>query len=239
MRFRVVTLDLDGTLWDSGPALARAEQAVFDWLQARYPRITAGRTPADLVAHRHAVMARRPGLRHDYTRLRRAALAALAAEAGYEAALVEAAMELFIAERSRVDLYADTLPVLERLRRRFRVIALTNGNADVNRAGVGHLLELALSPAQTGTAKPDPGVFDHVRAHCGVDSGAIVHVGDEPHTDVECARRAGVAAVWVNRGGAAWPALPPPAARIASLAELERAIDTLAGRAARDRSAGQ
>lgn len=229
MRFAVVTLDLDGTVWDSGPALARAEHAVYRWLAAHYPRIAARYAPQELVAHRRALAARRPDLRHDFTRLRRAALTALAEEAGYDASLDETAMALFVAERSRVALYEDARPVLERLSRRFRLVALTNGNADVRCTGLAHLFDLVLSPAVTGTAKPDPEVFRHVLERFEVAGEQVVHVGDEPETDVECARRAGIAAVWVNRVAAPWPYREPPAAEIGSLAELEDALWHLAG----------
>lgn len=228
MRFAVVTLDLDGTVWDSGPALARAEHAVYRWLAAHYPRIAERYALQELIEHRRALAARRPDLRHDFTRLRRAALAALAEEAGYDASLAEAAMTLFVAERSRVALYEDAVPALARLSRRYRLVALTNGNADVRRTGLAHLFDLVLSPAVTGVAKPDPAVFRHVFERFEVAGEAVVHVGDEPETDVECARRAGITAVWVNRAAAPWPQCAPPAAEIRSLAELEGALHRLA-----------
>ena len=62
----------------------------------------------------------------------------------------------------------------------------------------------------------------------GVAAAAAIHVGDQPLYDVEGARRAELAAVWVNRDGMTWPAeLAPAAAEIASLAELPALIQRL------------
>ena len=37
---RAIIFDLDNTLWDVGPVILRAEHAMFDFLAARYPRVT-------------------------------------------------------------------------------------------------------------------------------------------------------------------------------------------------------
>ncbi len=228
MPIALVTLDLDGTLWDSVPALDRAERAVYEWLAAELPAITARRDPAAIVAHRRALMEARADLRHDFTRLRRVALSQLAVEAGYAPDAAEPAIEVFVAERSRVDIYPDTLPALERLAARYRIVALTNGNADVERAGVGRYVEFTVSPAVSGRAKPDPAVFDPIVKRTGVPLAHMAHVGDEPLRDHAAAHAAGVRSVWINRAGAHWPDLAPPHAEIATLAELEAVLAALA-----------
>lgn len=38
-RIRAICFDLDNTLWDVEPVLARAERILTDWLEARYPKI--------------------------------------------------------------------------------------------------------------------------------------------------------------------------------------------------------
>jgi len=48
-----------------------------------------------------------------------------------------------------------------------------------------------------------------------------VHVGDDPEADVEGARRAGVAPVWLNRYGDNWPRASQEPLAIRSLVELD------------------
>ncbi|MGE0384889.1 MAG: HAD family hydrolase [Gammaproteobacteria bacterium] len=225
---RYLTFDLDGTLWDSNPALLRAERAVHAWVARRWPRAAALPMQA-LVQRRRDLAARRPDIVHDVTRLRHTSLAELARDHGYDPAAADEAMDLFLHERSRVELYDDTLAALADLASRYRLVAVTNGNADVARIGVAEYFDFVVTPAAVGAAKPDPKVFEYVLRRSGAPSSAMVHVGDEPVNDMQCARDAGVAGVWVNRTGVAWPDMPAPHAQIASLAELPGVLARLTG----------
>lgn len=228
MKFELITLDLDDTLWDSEPALRRAEQAVYEFLADAYPEVTARYSIGDLVTQRRALMQSRPDIGYDFTRLRHAALAQIAEQFGYPSALADMALEIFLEIRSQVEIYEDVLPVLEKLSREYRLVALSNGNADVHKVGVGHLFESAVSPGVAGASKPDPAIFDYVVQSTGVARDAILHVGDEPETDILGALRAGISAVWINRQGRAWPeSYEPPPATIEAFADLPRAIGAL------------
>lgn len=217
----VITVDLDDTLWDAGPTLSGAEQGLYDWLADHCPRVTARYGMEDMTGHRRALAAARPGIAHDLTALRLTSLRALLEEAGYAAGLAERAMEHFLELRNRVRLFDDALPALRALGERYRLVALTNGNACVHRIGIGHLFTLAVSPAEAGVAKPDPGMFGHVLAALDARPTQVLHVGDDPYYDVEAAHRAGVACVWVNRASRPWPGPGRPAqAEVASLEAL-------------------
>jgi putative hydrolase of the HAD superfamily len=198
---RAISFDLDDTLWACDDVIGRAEEAVYGWLQRHCPLITA---EYDLEAMRQVRMetaAVHPDLQADLTRLRHETLIWHARRAGYDIGFADAAVEVFLDERHRVELYPDGHPALERLAGRFRLIALTNGNADVHRAGVGDWFEVALSAADVGAPKPDPAMFEHACGTLGIRPGELLHVGDDPLRDVHAARRFGARAFWVNREG--------------------------------------
>lgn len=202
---RAISFDLDDTLWACDDVIGRAEEAVYSWLQRHGPRITA---EYDLEAMRQVRMetaAVRPDLQADLTRLRHETLVWHARRAGYDPGLADRAVEVFLDERHRVELYPDVPPVLERLAGRFRLIALTNGNADVHRAGIGDWFDIALSAADVGAPKPDPAMFEHACGALGIRPGELLHVGDDPLRDVHAARGFGARAFWVNRDGREWP----------------------------------
>jgi putative hydrolase of the HAD superfamily len=72
-----------------------------------------------------------------------------------------------------------------------------------------------------GAAKPDARIFSELLRAAGVPAGEVMHIGDDPLTDVSGAARAGLQAVWLNRDARDWPAeLEPPARTISTLAEL-------------------
>lgn len=220
---RAISFDLDDTLWPCADVIERAEQRLYDWLAEHYPAIPAAYSCEEMRQLRLALAARRSELAADLTRLRRVSLQQHAREAGYPPDLADAAIEVFLAERHSVTLYPDVLPLLDRLRGRVPLIALTNGNACIARVGLGHYFDVAVSAADVGAAKPDPAMFRAACRQLSLRPGDLLHVGDDPLRDVHAARSLGARAVWLNRAGASWPdELGPAEHELTDLASLER-----------------
>ena len=198
---RAIAFDLDNTLWAVEPVLLRAEARVYAWLEQHCPRITANLTLEDMRRAREVLARREPHQAHDFTYLRTAALAGHAREHGYEETIAARAFEVFLAARCEVELYADVRPGLERLRSRFALATLSNGNADLERIGLAHWFSLSLNARQIGAAKPARLCFERLAEGLGVAPGALWYVGDDPYLDVEAARAAGLGTVWMNRVG--------------------------------------
>jgi FMN hydrolase / 5-amino-6-(5-phospho-D-ribitylamino)uracil phosphatase len=218
---RVISLDLDDTLWPCAPVLAAAEAALHEWLQERYPRTVHGHSLHTMRALRAKIAAQFPEQSHDLTFLRRRALAAQFIGAGYAESASEEALEVFLAARNRVEFFDDVRPALERLRTRYRLFALSNGNADPHRCGLGAFFDGHVSAIAAGAAKPDARIFAALREMAGVPAEEILHVGDDPITDVVGARQAGMQTAWLNRDARTWPvALAPPSRTISTLAEI-------------------
>ncbi|HSR72468.1 MAG TPA: HAD-IA family hydrolase [Kiloniellales bacterium] len=202
---KAIAFDLDDTLWSCDDVIERAERALYAWLGEHYPAITDEFGLEDMRSVRHEAMAREPALAADLSALRRHTLRWHARRAAYDEALAERALDVFLAERNRVQLYEDVLPVLEHLSARTPLVALTNGNADLGRIGLDHLFAVRLSAADVGAAKPHPAMFHAACERLALRPGDLVHVGDDPHRDVHAARRFGARTVWVNRVAADWP----------------------------------
>lgn len=216
-----VCLDLDDTLWAVGPAIERAEQALVAWLEQHCPRVTGMHDLDSMRRLRSRVAEEYPQMRHDLTFLRRQALLRHAREAGYPEEVADRAFEVFYAARNQVEPFPDVVPALARLQRRYRLTSLSNGNADLAVIGLGHYFEVSVAARDAGAAKPDPKIFQALLARTGLAAAQVVYVGDDPHADVEGARRAGLHAVWVDRFGRAWPeGLEPPAHTVKDLAGL-------------------
>jgi putative hydrolase of the HAD superfamily len=131
------------------------------------------------------------------------------------------ALEVFLTERNRVTCYDDVFCTLERLRSKYRLYALSNGNADLNRCGVGELFDGHVTAIAAGAAKPDARIFAHLAAMARVEPVQVLHIGDDPHCDVVGAMRAGMQAAWLNRDAKPWPPeFAPPSRTISTLAEI-------------------
>jgi len=220
-RIKAITLDLDDTLWPVWPAIEKAEQALSDWLALHAPQTAALLAqPAARHELREHVNALHPQSRHDLSFLRRTSIALALGRSGEDAGLADAAFEVFFAARQRVTLFDDALAGLEALSRRYPLVALSNGNADVHRIGIGAHFIASISAQQFGVGKPDPRIFQAAARAAGVRPDEVLHVGDDAALDVLAALDCGMQAVWVNRAGLPWnhPALPQDT--VATLTEL-------------------
>jgi FMN hydrolase / 5-amino-6-(5-phospho-D-ribitylamino)uracil phosphatase len=220
---RVISLDLDDTLWPVAPVIAAAEAALLSWLREHHPRAVHGATIDSMRNLRAGVAERFPQKGHDLTFLRRQALAEMFAAAGYRGggAAAEDAFEIFLSERNRVEFYADVRPALERLRAKYRLFALSNGNADLERCGIAELFDGHITASAAGAAKPDARIFSHLLRTAGVPPSEVLHVGDDPLADVIGATQAGMQAIWINRDARTWPEhFAPPARTVTTLADI-------------------
>lgn len=217
---RLVTLDLDDTLWAIAPLIERAEARLHAWLTTHCPA-TAARFPvAALRALRQETERLHPELRDDITALRRQSVRIAIQRAGEDESLADDAFEAFWAARNEVECFADVLPALERLKSRFIVAAVSNGNACVQRAGLGRYFDFALSARQAGCAKPARDIFLQACRQAGVEPREALHAGDDIDCDVRGALAAGLHAAWINRDTRLLRTLAPPAIVVPNLGAL-------------------
>ncbi|MBW8484700.1 HAD family hydrolase [Actinomadura parmotrematis] len=127
--------------------------------------------------------------------------------------------------------FPDARPCLDALRALPappRVAVLTNGDAaqqeaKLARIGLRDRFEAVLTPADLGTAKPDPAAFTAACRLLGAAPDSAVSVGDWWEGDAVAARRAGLTGIWLDRGPdvtSEWPADPGDVPRIDLLTDL-------------------
>jgi 2-haloalkanoic acid dehalogenase type II len=225
---RAITIDLDDTLWEIHPVIHRAERRLYDWLGEHYPRITAMFSRDAILQQRVAVAEEFPQHSHDYTFMRRTVLGRLGIAANYGDALVDDAMAVFDALRNDVRVFPEVRPALARLREKYVLVAVTNGNADLQRIGIADLFHAFVSARTAGAAKPAQKIFDAAVSAGGASARQTVHVGDHPEFDVQGAQVAGLHSVWVNRSGQPWPGgLPRPDGIVTHVGQLQGLLDAL------------
>lgn len=205
MPIRCITFDLDDTLWDVLPVINRAEETFHGWLSEHYPRITQRYDLQALIAHKRDWFAGFPDLHHDLTTLRKRWIGSIAKEAGYDEGPVEPGFQVFWHARNQVALYDDVLATLDRLKLRYSLGAITNGNADLDHIGIGHYFDFVITAAGVGVTKPHPRIFVAALDEAGTLAADTLHVGDDPVRDVAGAANVGMRTLWFNPR-----AEPPP-----------------------------
>lgn len=232
---QLVTFDLDNTLWDVDSVIRAAEAELKSWLGERVPEF-AGRFHGEALATvRTAVLEAQPALAHDVSALRLAVLdrafTLLGFGAGEARRLARDAFDVFYEARQRVVFYDGALDTLEELAGTYRLGALTNGNADVERIGLSHFFSFAFSSADVGARKPAPDLFHAALNHCGVQAIETIHVGDNLVDDIQGAGSLGIYTIWANHAGEDAPDdAHPPTVTVQHLRELPAAITRIHAR---------
>jgi putative hydrolase of the HAD superfamily len=220
-RIQAITLDLDDTLWPIWPTIAEAELRLQSWLGAQAP-VTAALFSSPKQRHvlREQAEAAWPERHHDLSFLREEMIRLGLQASDEDQGLAGPAFEIFFAARQDVKLFDDSLSALQRLAARWPVLALSNGNADVERIGLGAYFCGSVSARDVGVAKPDARIFQAAAARLQVAPGAVLHVGDDESLDVLGALQAGMQTAWVNRSDKLWSFDQQPELSVTSMSEL-------------------
>ena len=223
----VIAFDLDDTLWPCMPVIDHAEATLYQWLAQHYPRISTAFSPGELIEQRKQFMTREHRFTVDLSLMRHEFLKYLAIEARYDPERFSRdGFEVFYLARQQVSFYDDVIPCLERLSKKFKLGSISNGNASVEKVGLGHLIEHAVSASELKVAKPDSLIYHSLVEHFKVEAHQVLYVGDDPLFDVVGSLEAGLKAIWINRENKPWPDdLPPPQHQISDLHELEVLLD--------------
>jgi len=107
--------------------------------------------------------------------------------------------------RQRHRLFDDSLPTLNRLKRRFRLGLITNGLSCLQREKIrgvhlGPFFDAVLIAGDVGAAKPDPRIFHALLERLQVRPDQAIMVGNSVQGDIGGAQAVGMGAVLIHRG---------------------------------------
>lgn len=235
MPIRLLTLDLDNTLWDTDPAIARAEQITHDWISNHCPQAASFYTLDAIREYRQQIAECYPELAFRVSKLREEVLRRVFLQSGLEreqaALMARQAFQVYYRERSNVSLFEGAREALETLASRYPLMAVSNGNADLDIIGIRHLFAGHFNAEQVGAPKPQPEIFLTAVRAAGVNATECLHIGDHQQQDIAAAHRLGMKTIWVNLGDAPWTEEScRPDQEITHLAQLPAAVQVLADR---------
>lgn len=197
----VISFDLDDTLYDNVPIMQTAEQQVQQFIARQYPRARHWDIE-HWQRRRFLVMQRNPELSSDMTQLRLTTLREGFSEAGIAdpGQAAEEVMEFFRFHRSNFIVEEPSLRLLHQLKSHYRLAAISNGNVECDKIGLGDYFDVIVQPGAGLRGKPFGDMFERVKDHFQISGQHILHVGDHPYSDILGAHRAGCQSAWF-RGG--------------------------------------
>lgn len=218
----IISFDLDDTLFDNGPVIIGAFEALFDYLADTYPGFADHFNYQSFIEYAHETRLAHPEI-VDFNVLRHIHINAALARAGFDEQNTEQAYSVFLDARQKVRLFPDSLAILKQLGKKYRLISISNGNANPDRIGLGEVFEASFNPTSIGFAKPDPTMYTRVCETLRIDPAQVLHVGDCLHNDYEAPLAAGCRAIWYNAKKIDSPILY----QVTELSDLPRLIDQM------------
>ncbi|MFT7654364.1 MAG: HAD superfamily hydrolase (TIGR01509 family) [Limisphaerales bacterium] len=229
---RVITLDLDNTLWDVDSVIIRAEANMKRWLADQAPEVFAAYQPELLSNLRQQALSEVADKRHDLSFMRIHILTKVGEYAGHTTSaahtIAQGAFEVFFEGRNQVQFFPGALEMLTEVGQHFPIVALTNGNANVDQAGIGSYLSGAYSSADVGASKPDEAMFNAPLRDLGFKPDQAIHIGDHLVDDVHGANEAGLFSIWINfNNRSRSDHEPQPSLEVSQLQDVHPAIQAI------------
>lgn len=206
---KLITFDLDNTLWPVAQVIERAERASVNYLQQRFPEHASALSLEALIQLRLNLAKNRSNYWKNLTQLRidmlKQALSQLNISANDVNQTAQTAFDAFYEERNKVTYFDDVIDTLTQLKERYILGAISNGNADIHKVGLGDYFAFHLCAEKVGEAKPHPLIFNTALNLANVKANQALHVGDHPTEDIDGARQAGMQTIWANLLNDVWP----------------------------------
>ena len=205
--FEVLSFDLDDTLYQNEDVIIKAEQAQFDEVCRLIPK--AKELGIDMWRDlKWQVATEMPEARHDVSEWRVQVVKKGLANLGItDQEAVDQVYDAFFQARSNFTVPAQTFSVLAELKTKFKLIAVTNGNVDINRIGLAEYFDgYYRAGEQNCRMKPYPDMLLKATKDLALGSpDKILHLGDSVLADVKAAQNAGVPSLWFNPKNKAYP----------------------------------
>ena len=206
-QIRVITFDLDDTLWDNVPTITKAEIETRKWIENKVGKIDWGDLN-DFLNLREELIKEDVSIKWDISKLRkeifRRKLAHITPEK-YRNKLVEDAFAVFISRRHEVKLFDGVEIALKQLSKNFLLGVLTNGNADIFRFNIGKYFSFSVSSLEAKNSKPNRAHFDKaIEIIENIKFDEILHIGDHQVNDILAAYNLGIKSLWFNNNESTW-----------------------------------
>ncbi len=229
---KLITFDLDNTLWDINPIIVKAEQQLKQWVAEHVPEAVAKLERDRLLGTYQRIREQYPEIAHHPSELRKKILYTIFSETNliheHASVLAEEAFAVFYRFRNDIELCHEAQEVLATLQQRYQLIALTNGNANLEMIGIDSFFSAHFSAESEGHPKPHAAMFIKALSYTGLNAEQTIHVGDHPLEDIEAARKLGFNTIWFNENKRQDSQRCNPDKEVHRLTELPAAVTAIA-----------
>ena len=204
---KLITFDLDDTLWDNMPIITRAEIDTRKYIEERVGKIEWGDLN-DFLNLREELIKEDPSIAWDISKLRKEIFRkklAYVKPQSLRDKIVEEAFTIFINKRHEIQLFDGVENALSELSNKYILGVLTNGIADVYRFDFGKYFKFSISSLEAKNSKPNRAHFDKALEEVeNIAFDEIIHIGDHQINDILFASKLGIESLWFNKNNVDW-----------------------------------
>ena len=228
-KIKLITLDLDDTLWPNKKVIVDAENAWLKFILTKFPNLVDEFREESLSRVRVDLVEADASLKNDLTKFRKEIIKETLLRSGVES--VDAiyysneSFNEFFKIRNKVQLYTDAKKILERLYRKVIIGALSNGNADLEIIGISNFFKFSLSAKDVKSNKPSPPHFIKALELANCEAEEALHIGDCPVNDIGGARNCNFNTIWFNCDKNKWDEIFPCDLQAKSWQDLYQTIN--------------
>ena len=227
--FQAISFDLDDTLYHNAPIMVAAAKKMSSYFTKMLPARPQGAYDHHYwFSFRKQVLQAQPQLRDDIGLLRlhcySHGLNALGFSQGEADQMAKQAWQYFMAQRSDFKVPLAIHQLLKALNNRWPLVAITNGNVDIKKIGLGGYFAQTYHASINFPSKPSPSMFNLACQHLAISANQLLHVGDCGHSDIYGANRTGCQSAWLSRYPVGKPITSLPTLELADISELHQLL---------------
>lgn len=189
---KVISFDLDNTLYDNQPVLQNAEEHMHNYLQQQF---TLQKLPVDTQQYlqiKQQIQKQSPIRNENVSLLRQAALKKICQPLKDSTKVANQAFAIFIQQRNKIVIIPAIEKLLKQLSQQYILVSITNGNFDISQSNIATFFNAHYSPCKGFRAKPHPQMLQQVINDYSIQAAELLHVGDCLQSDAQAAKNAQV-----------------------------------------------
>lgn len=197
-KIKLISFDLDNTLYDNWPVIQLAEEKSQQFLQMEFNKQNAIYDHQVFAQYRKELLQTESDLQHhekaqfdDMSFLRQKVLSKCCESLDNAQNIVDKAFDIFLNYRNKVTIQFEIVSMLQRLTKQYLLVSVTNGNCDARELTISGLFEKSYSPTSGFRAKPHPEMLEQVLKDFSLSPNQVLHVGDQLDSDGGVARQIG------------------------------------------------
>ena len=196
-QIKLISFDLDNTLYDNAPVIQLAEQKSKEYLATEFKKQNQVFEYQSFTEYRNQLVLSEKNLGDDQpskyenlSNLRQHVLVRFCNKLENGLTIATKAFELFIDYRNKIVIEAKVSELLKRISKQYIIVSVTNGNCDANLLSIGEIFQKNYSPVAGYRAKPNPQMLNQIFEDFDLNPSQVLHIGDRDDSDGQAARSA-------------------------------------------------